>query len=33
MTNNQDQQDHSKLARWVCLFEAVNINSDKAEKM
>lgn len=33
MTNNQDQQDHSKLARWVCLFEAVNIISDKAEKM
>ena len=35
MTNNQDHsnQDHSKLARWVCLYEAVNIISDKAEKL
>jgi len=26
-------QDHSKLARWVCLYEAVNIISDRAEKL
>ena len=30
MTN---KQDNSKLARWMCLYEAVNIISDKAEKM
>ena len=30
MTSNQD---HSKLARWVCLYEAVNIISEKAEKL
>ena len=30
MINNQD---NSKLARWVCLYEAVNIIADKAEKL
>ena len=30
MTSNQD---NSKLARWMCLYEAVNIISEKAEKM
>tara|TARA_Y100001973_G_C5130084_1_gene297266 strand:+ start:790 stop:1002 length:213 start_codon:yes stop_codon:yes gene_type:complete len=28
-----NKQDHSKLARWMCLYEAVNIISEKAEKM
>lgn len=28
-----NKQDNSKLARWLCLYEAVNIISDKAEKM
>tara|TARA_Y100000401_G_C8293271_1_gene209956 strand:+ start:536 stop:745 length:210 start_codon:yes stop_codon:yes gene_type:complete len=30
MINNQDD---SKLARWICLYEAVNIISEKAENM
>ena len=30
MINNQD---NSKLARWVCLYEAVNIISERAEKL
>jgi len=25
--------DYSQLARWLCLYEAVNIISDKAEKI
>ena len=33
MINNQPEQDCSKLARWLCLFEAVNIISDKAEQV
>tara|TARA_X000001382_G_scaffold129236_2_gene120728 strand:- start:681 stop:896 length:216 start_codon:yes stop_codon:yes gene_type:complete len=28
-----NKQDHSKLARWMCLYEAVNIISEKAEKI
>ena len=32
MTNNSTK-DYSKLARWLCLFEAVNIISEKAEQM
>ena len=31
MTNNKT--DYSKLARWLCLYEAVNIISEKAEKI
>jgi hypothetical protein len=31
MTNNKT--DYSKLARWLCLYEAVNIISEKADKM
>jgi len=31
MTNNKT--DYSKLARWLCLYEAVNIITDKAEKI
>ena len=26
-------KDYSQLARWLCLFEAVNIIADKAEKI
>ena len=26
-------RDYSHLARWLCLFEAVNIISDRAQKM
>mgnify|MGYP003116334307 CR=1 FL=1 len=33
MTNNENQTDYSKLARWLCLYEAVNIISDKADKI
>jgi len=32
MTNNTTT-DYSPLARWLCLYEAVNIISEKAEKM
>ena len=32
MTNNT-KTDYSALARWLCLYEAVNIISEKAEKM
>jgi hypothetical protein len=31
MINNKT--DYSKLARWMCLYEAVNIIYDKAEKI
>jgi len=31
MKNNS--KDYSQLARWLCLFEAVNIISNKAEKI
>ena len=31
MTSNKT--DYSKLARWLCLYEAVNIISEKAEKI
>ena len=31
MTNNTETK-YSPLARWLCLYEAVNIISDKAEK-
>ena len=27
------ETDYSKLARWLCLYEAVNIISDKAEQV
>jgi len=38
MTNNSTTdpivaKDYSQLARWLCLFEAVNIISDKAKKI
>jgi len=37
MTNNSTikptTKDYSQLARWLCLFEAVNIISIKAEKI
>ncbi len=33
MINKKPEQDYSKLARWLCLFEAVNIISDKAEQV
>ena len=36
MTNNPPAppaKDYSQLARWLCLYEAVNIIADKAEKM
>ena len=29
---NKTEIDYSPLARWLCLYEAVNIISDKAEK-
>tara|TARA_Y100000310_G_C20650342_1_gene799069 strand:+ start:709 stop:927 length:219 start_codon:yes stop_codon:yes gene_type:complete len=32
MTSNP-KKDYSTLARWLCLFEAVNIISEKAEKI
>ena len=32
MTNNT-KTDYSALARWLCLYEAVNIISEKAEKI
>ena len=28
-----NKTDYSKLARWLCLYEAVNIISEKAEKI
>ena len=28
-----NSKDYSQLARWLCLFEAVNIISNKAEKI
>tara|TARA_R100001015_G_C4434153_1_gene30189 strand:- start:16 stop:243 length:228 start_codon:yes stop_codon:yes gene_type:complete len=31
MTSNKT--DYSKLARWLCLYEAVNIISEKADKL
>ena len=31
MTSNKT--DYSKLARWLCLYEAVNIISEKADKI
>jgi hypothetical protein len=37
MKNNssadREIKQYSQLARWLCLYEAVNIISDKAEKM
>lgn len=33
MTNKEKETDYSKLARWLCLYEAVNIISDKAEQV
>mgnify|MGYP001337551483 CR=1 FL=1 len=33
MINKKPEQDYSKLARWLCLFEAVNIIADKADKI
>ena len=38
MTNNSTENtpvtnDYSQLARWLCLFEAVNIIAEKAEKI
>ena len=33
MINKTTTRDYSPLARWLCLFEAVNIIADKAEKM
>ena len=38
MTNNSTTtptvtKDYSQLARWLCLFEAVNIIAEKAEKI
>lgn len=34
MTDNTDNKtDYSKLARWLCLYEAVNIISEKAHKL
>ncbi len=33
MINKENETDYSKLARWLCLYEAVNIISDKAEQV
>lgn len=33
MTNKENETDYSKLARWLCLYEAVNIISDKADQV
>jgi len=33
MTNKEKETDYSKLARWLCLYEAVNIISDKADQV
>jgi|TARA_R100000008_G_C3584469_1_gene171131 hypothetical protein len=33
MTTNKTKINYSSLARWLCLYEAVNIISEKAEKM
>ena len=30
---NKPTKDYSKLARWLCLFEAVNIISERADKL
>ena len=32
-TTAPSTKDYSQLARWLCLYEAVNIIADKAEKM
>jgi hypothetical protein len=33
MTNKKPTKDYSQLARWLCLFEAVNIISEKADQI
>ena len=33
MKSKTTTKDYSQLARWLCLFEAVNIISEKADKM
>ena len=33
MKSDSTTKDYSQLARWLCLFEAVNIISDKAEQI
>ncbi len=32
INKTETETDYSPLARWMCLYEAVNIISDKAEK-
>ena len=32
-TTDPSTKDYSQLARWLCLFEAVNIIAEKAEKI
>jgi hypothetical protein len=33
MNNKEPTKDYSQLARWLCLFEAVNIIAEKADKI
>ena len=33
MKSKTTTKDYSQLARWLCLFEAVNIISEKADKI